>query len=206
MITFRTFFLILLIFTSPFVVLGAQSTSTASSTKADSGIFNSVLQNVTDIKEVVQEKIQGKKLEENPALQKKSQTRIINLAANISNRFDGIIYRLENISGRLNTRIEKQTAAGYDVSAARASLQNANNALKDAKKQMDGIDEAVIGAIGSTDPRREWEDVRTRFTSTRDSIKIAYTELKNTVANIKNAPRASQSTPAATTTDQKTTS
>jgi hypothetical protein len=197
----RTLFLITLISTTPFAVLKAQTT-TASSTEPGGGLLNSVLENVTNIKETVQEKIQGKTLSENPALQKKSQTRIINLASNISNRFDGIIYRLENISGRLNTRIEKQASAGYDVSAARTSLGSANTALRDAKQQMHGIDEAVIGAIGSTDPRDEWKKVRTRYTSARDSIKSAYTELKNTVANLKNAPHSTPPAPVATSTPQ----
>jgi septation ring formation regulator EzrA len=198
--TLRTLFIIVLISATPFAVLQAQSSTTASSTKTDGGILNSVLQDVT----VIKEKIQGATPQENPALQKKSQTRIINLAANLSNRFDGIIYRLENISGRLNARIEKQASAGYDVSAARTSLEAANKALKDAKQQMNGIDEAVIGAIGSTNPRDEWKNVRTRYTSTRDSIKIAYTELKNTVTNLKNAPHTTPSAPA-TTTKQKVT-
>jgi hypothetical protein len=194
--THRTLFLIALISITPFAVLDAQTT-TASSTP--DGILNSVLQNVTDIKETVQEKIQRKDVAENPALPKKSQTRVINLAANISNRFDGVIYRLENISGRLNTRIEKQASEGYDVSTARASLEAANTALRDAKQQMHGIDEAVLGAIGSTDPRGEWKTVRTKYTTARDAIKLAYTELKNTVTNLKNAPH---STPTASSTPQ----
>jgi hypothetical protein len=200
MYTLRTLFIIVLISITPFAVLQAESTTTASSSASAGGILNSVLQNVSDIKETVQERIQGKTLAENPALPKKSQTRVINLAANISNRFDGVIYRLENISGRLNTRIEKQASEGYDVSAARSSLEAANTALRDARQQMHGIDKAVLGAIGSTDPRGEWKNVRTRYISARDSIKTAYTELKNTVTNLKNAPHTTSQANASTTT------
>lgn len=198
---FRTFFTLTLITLSPFAVLHAQTT-TASSTETGGGILNSVLQNVTDIKETVQEKIEGKPPAGNPALKKETQTRIINLAANISNRFDGIIARLENISGRLNKRIEKQAAEGYDVQAAQASLQAANTALSDAKNQMRDIDAAVVGAIGSSDPRGEWKKVRVTYLTARDAIRIAHTELKNTVSNLKNAQPVTVESTSTTTTPQ----
>ena len=195
--TFRILFFITCLFVTPFALLEAQTT-TASSTETGGSILDSVIQNVSEIKENVQEKIQGTKPGNSPALKKATQKRIINLAANISNRFEGIIARLENISDRLNKRIEKQSIEGYNVSAAKATLENANNALRDAKNQMSDIDTAVTGAIGSTDPRTEWKKVRIKFTTARDSIKTAHTELKNTVANLKvatqNKPVAATST------------
>ena len=195
---FRIFFIIAFISITPFTVLQAQTT-TASTTETGGGILNAVLQNVSDIKETVQEKIEGKPPASNPSLKKETQKRIINLAANISNRFDGIIARLQNISGRLNKRIKKQAEEGYDVRTAQSSLEAADKALNEARDQMRDIDTAVVGAIGSPDPRGEWKKVRINYLSSRDAIRIAHTELKNTVSALKNAqPIASQ--PTSTTT------
>lgn len=175
------------LFLTPFLVLHAQTT-TASSTN---GIIENVIQNVTDIKDTVQEHLPGSAPQHNPSLQRRTEERIINLAANISNRLEGVTARLQNISSRLNMRLEKQATDGYDVSVARVSLEAANNALKNARSQMDGIDEAVRAAVGSNNPRGEWVKVRIKFITARDEIRTAHSELKSTVSNLKSAPKVS---------------
>lgn len=168
------------------------STSTASTT--DESIFSALRENVAEIRENVQERVGNRQA----ALDARVQERITNLAANISNRFDGIIARLENITMRLDKRILKEASEGKDVTAARASLDAAKIALDNAKNEMDDIDEAVSGALGSTDPRGEWKTVRATFLSARDAIKIAHTELRNTVINLKAAPQAAEATASST--------
>lgn len=128
--------------------------------------------------------------EKGTVLKKRTQERVRNLAANISNRLDAIIARLENISARLNTRIEKLNQTGTDTSAAAASLDKARTALSAAKEQMKGIDGAVATALGSRDPKTQWQSIRIKFITTRDNIRTAHTELKNTIVNLKSAPPA----------------
>ena len=176
------------LFLTPFLVLNAQTTTASSSS---GGIIENVIQNVSDIKDTVQEHLPSSISERNISLQRRTEERIINLAANISNRLDGVTARLQNISNRLNIRLEKQAADGYDVSAAKVSLEAANTSLNSARSQMNGIDGAVKDAIGSNDPRGEWAKVRAKFITARDEIRTAHTELKNTVSNLKNAPRRS---------------
>jgi DNA anti-recombination protein RmuC len=183
------FFVSLLIFS--YSGLANAQTSTASSTETGS-IFDSVIENVTEIKQTVQDQIQGSPTERNVALARRTQERIINLAANISNRFDGIIARLQNITDRLNQRIEKQASLGYNVDSARSSLNSAESSLNQARNELSQIDQAVISAIGGTAPKAEWKEVRQKYINARDSIRIAHAELRNTIINLKSATTPNQ--------------
>ncbi|MEN9920780.1 MAG: hypothetical protein RL538_673 [Candidatus Parcubacteria bacterium] len=174
------------------------ASTTASSTESDGGFFSTVIENVTDIGGAVQEQIQGPE----SALDRRVQERITNLAANISNRFDGIIARMQNIIDRLTARIEKQASAGYDVSAARTSLNSAQRSLDEAKEHMADIDEAVTEALGSTDPRTKWKSVRAKFISARDAIKIAHGELRNTIITLKGSSQTVTETATTSVTTQ----
>jgi len=170
------------------------STTTASTTESG-GIISDIIQNVSEIGQGVKEQIQG---EQKAALEKRTQERITNLAANISNRFDGIIARLQNIIDRIDKRIEKQAGLGYDVTAAKNSLGSAQTSLDQAKAEMRGIDAAVNDALGSTDPRGEWKNVRQKFINARDSIRIAHAELRNTIINLKTASNTPTETASST--------
>jgi hypothetical protein len=137
----------------------------------------------------------------NVILESRAQERIINLAANISNRFDAIIARLENITNRLTTRAQKLQSENYDTSAALSSLEQARAALSSAKREMSDIDQAVVYAVGSQDPKTEWQNVKMKYLTARDSIKIAHSELKNTISHLKNAQRTIPAPQATSTPD-----
>lgn len=181
-------FAIALFVTSAFSVQA--QTSTASTTDGGGSIFDSVVESVSNITETVQEQLPLPKLAPKSILSERAQERITNLAANISNRFDGIIARLENIHNRLETRIVKLEEAGVDMSQARQSLTKSREALDRAKGELRGIDEAVVYVVGSTDPKTSWQQVRLTFISARTEVRTAHTELRNTVANLKNVPPA----------------
>jgi predicted PurR-regulated permease PerM len=179
----------LLIFASVIIFGGTYTvsaqTSTASTTENGSGIFDSVIEKVTDITETVQEQLPRPKPAPQTILSERAQERVTNLAANISNRFDGIIARLQNITNRLNTRVEKLEASGIDVTLARISLSAADTALDDARGELGDIDEAVARVIGSSDPKTEWQNVRAKFMQAREHVRTAHTQLRNTVVNLK---------------------
>lgn len=177
----------------------AAQTTTASSSE-NSGFFETVINSVTGIKDEVQEQITGEKPLKDAVLTKRIQERIINLAANISNRFDGLIARLDNIAGRLQKRIDKQKLEGYDVSAAETSLATARAELTAAKDEMRTIDTSVRQAIGSIDPRGEWRGVRAKFLTTRDHIKAAHAALRETITLLKTSTPGAPVPSIATTT------
>ena len=189
--------LCLTLFLSALSLAHAEATTTASSTS----IIGSVLQNVTEIKDTIEQKVTNSGTEGNGVLKQATQKRIVNLAANISNRFDAIIWRFENISSRLQKRIDAEKATGRNVDAAQTSLNAANTALATAKHDMNGIDGAVYDAVTSKDPKGDWQTVKGRYLDARTAIQTAHQELKNTVANLKSStatpetPSTSSSTP-----------
>lgn len=181
----------------------AAQTTTASSTESG-GFFETVLNSVTGITEGVQEQITGEKPLKDAVLTKRIQERIINLAANISNRFDGLIARLENIANRLQVRIDKERSEGYDMSAAETSLSTARSELAAAKAEMRDIDTSVLAAVGSVDPRGEWRGVRVQFLTARDHIKASHTALRETILNLKGASLGLPPAPTASSTASST--
>lgn len=196
-----SFIFTLIVVSTPFVLFAqTESTSTATSTESG-GIFSTVLEAVSGLGQDIQQTVAP---QNQAVLSERTQKRIINLAANISNRLDGISDRLTQIAGRLEERIEKQAAEGYDVTAAQNSLAAARSALETSRKDLSTIDRKVVSAVGSTDPKAGWKEVRTTYVIARDNIKIAHTELRNTLSNLKSATQAPAPTETATTTEETT--
>jgi hypothetical protein len=173
-----------------------EATGTASSSES---IVDTVIENVTEIKDVVVPAPTTPPAEDS-VLKPNTQKRIVNLAANISNRFDAVIWRFENIASRLQKRIDSETALSRDTAAAQASLNAANVAIAEAKYSMRDIDVAVFKAVTSKNPKQEWTMVKQRYLNTRDIIKTAYQELKNTIINLKSAGQAPTETSSSTPT------
>ncbi len=130
------------------------------------------------------------------------QARILNLAANISNRMEAAIARLVNITTRLNTRIEKQTALGVNTTAATNKLLEANSLLTQARSNLSNIDTLVYNATTSPEPRLNWRNVRTVYTETAQLIRRAHLALRETIILLK-TPSANNDQ--STTTDNTST-
>jgi uncharacterized protein involved in exopolysaccharide biosynthesis len=96
-----------------------------------------------------------------------TQVRIVNLAANISNRMDGVIKRFEQILIRLESRAAKMAALGYDTADTQFYIVEAQGALNDAKTRMSGIDTKVVAIAASEKPWEAWVLVRSDFTETK---------------------------------------
>jgi hypothetical protein len=179
-----------------FTYAQSDATSTASSTESG-GIFETIIENVTGIKDTVTEAVPTSQSVLSVAVEK----RLTNLAANISNRLDGLAARLRHISGRLETRINKQAEAGYNVDQARVSLATANELLSTAEHDLKNIDRDVYRAFRSLTPKEDWLEVRTTYIKARDTIRAAHVELKTTVTLLKSAtPEAPIATSTASTT------
>jgi hypothetical protein len=96
-----------------------------------------------------------------------TQVRIVNLAANISNRMDGVVMRFEQILTRLQSRASKMEALGYDTADTKFYISEAQGALTDAKTRMNGIDAKVAAIAASEKPWEAWVLVRSDFTETK---------------------------------------
>ena len=121
------------------------------------------------------------------AISAQAQKRIINLAANISNRIDASVTRLENIATRLNRRIGKLENEGVDTTAAKAELEAAHATLATIKADMSTIDALVYGSVTSESPREDWQNVKAQYRKTRTDLLTAQNQLRASVAALKAA-------------------
>jgi len=110
---------------------------------------------------------------------------------------DAAIDRLDTISDRTESRIEKLTARGIDTANARRLLARVRTNLMQAGASMETIDTAVATFVSASEPAAEWQRVSAQFVDTRTSIvgahqtlQVVVDELKQVIssgANIENA-------------------
>lgn len=131
------------------------------------------------------------------------QTRIINLCANISNRFDATVSRLENITNRLEARMQIMNTQGFQVGAASLQLLEVRTTLNQARLQLGNIDSAVISVASGDKPRALWLPVRKTFLETHQTITLAQEQLAITLRILKEStvPKSPEEK-RATTTDE----
>lgn len=139
-----------------------------------------------------------------PTLQKIAQTRLTNLAANMSNRMDGAVKRLQNVTDRLHSRLGKMEEEGKNISAAKTELETATRVLDEARGNLVTIDMEVNAFIGSATPRENWLNVKNTYGVTQEAIISAHTSILRAIELAKAAgtiPPAITSTSTASTTN-----
>jgi hypothetical protein len=137
--------------------------------------------------------------EQRTALTQVRQTRITNLAANISNRMDAAVIRLQTISLRLEQRIIKMEGAGTETSLAKEKLALANELLINARLKLGDIDTLVNEATYSTEPQNNWQTVRERYQETSSLIRQAHLTLQESITTLKNPVLRTQNTASTST-------
>lgn len=134
------------------------------------------------------------------ALTAAAQTRLINLAANVSNRLDAYVRRIANVTDRLESRANKLSESGLDVAPARAKIAEAKSELDKARQSLQNIDTAVNNFVKSENPRTYWQQVKATYMSARDAIKAAHRATGQTLLLLQTAaapaPTASSTTTA----------
>jgi len=123
--------------------------------------------------------------ERRQALQERAQERLLNLAANLSNRMEAAIRRLDNVVMRIESRIAKLNELGVETSQAEINLTVAKRDLASARATLANIDSDVAGFITSNDPRAAWSRVKTIYESARQDIRSAHTNIRQVVADLK---------------------
>lgn len=116
-----------------------------------------------------------------PTLQKIAQNRLLNLAANMSNRMDSAVLRLQNVINRLTSRLDKMAGSGGEVTRAKTELALAQTKLDEAKRALASIDVEVNAFIGSATPRENWANLKKTYLSTRDAIVASHQSILATI-------------------------
>ncbi len=122
-----------------------------------------------------------------PTLSRVAQTRLLNLAANMSNRMEGAVKRLQNVTDRLNSRLNKMEEQGKNVSVARTELAQAQLKLNVATQNIASIDTEVNAFVGSATPRENWQNLKNTYINTRIAIIAAHQNILATINLAQNA-------------------
>lgn len=120
-------------------------------------------------------------------LTEEQQNRFINLVRNVFNRMDGAVSRLENIAGRIETRLETLEAQGVDTSLARTPLDDAQSKLVETKAQLARAKAQAEDGIISDTPRERFTEAREQFATSRQLIRDSYILLREALAELKDA-------------------
>lgn len=144
---------------------------------------------VNETREEIVEARQEVRTERQTALKEVRQQRVINLAANISNRMDKATDRLFNIIERLERRVIKLQQEGKVTTSAEAKIREAARALAEARSLMQGIDVLVNNATLSAEPRTGWVNVKERYLAVGKLIRQAHQDLRTAISFLKNPER-----------------
>jgi hypothetical protein len=114
-----------------------------------------------------------------------AQLRITNLAANISNRSEAYIRRLDIIAARMESRITKMEAMGYVMSDSRFYVSEARNALSNATNQLRDIDQRIYLFVSGGDYFNTWVLIRQSFTESKVHLQRAHSLLTQALEEIR---------------------
>lgn len=120
-------------------------------------------------------------------LDKVKQNRITNLCANISNRFEAVIYRQSNIADRLQTRLTKMKAENLNTNEGEEKLRIAMTTINQARDTMKNIDASVHKTVTAINPKVEWLSLRSTYLETDLLVKQAQEELEAVVLTLLNS-------------------
>jgi hypothetical protein len=125
--------------------------------------------------------------ERRAALSERVQERITNLAANVSNRIEAAIRRMENVIGRIESRTEKLSERGVDTTVAEGHIRDAKQTLEEAKSLIADIDRAVANVTGSENPREAWAETKTIFVDAKAALLSVHESLRAAIDALKTA-------------------
>lgn len=128
-------------------------------------------------------------------LSEKSISRIRALAKNMSDKNKAGVYRLEQISTRLEARINAAKNEGVATANAERQLQMARSYIAMADDLLENtIDSSVDTAVYSEKPRENWQTARADFLASEEFLNLAKQDLQTVIAELRN-PTTAETTP-----------
>ena len=145
---------------------------------------------VKENKMEVQQKVQEVKKK----LEAKQAERIMAMSKKMLARFDLAVKRLDNLAGRVSSRLDAIAKTGKDVAKNRKALDEAKakvdivrTKLADAKASFDAL-------INSETPKADFETAKAKLNDVKDAIKTAQSALVDVVSSIKGGKPSTSST------------
>jgi hypothetical protein len=123
-------------------------------------------------------------------LSEDKQNRFVNLVRNVHTRMDAAISRLENITTRLESRIETESASGVDTSRAHVPLIEAKRKLAEARSLLEKAKSNAESGLLSDSPRTRFMEARNDFRTARQSIREAFMLIQESIAELRDSSLA----------------
>jgi len=129
-----------------------------------------------------------KMAERRASLAGRVKERVHNLFDNVTLRLRALIERFEQISARLESRIDKSKASGMNTIVAESAFAVARTALTSAKVSLGEISGTNLDQIvDANSPIEEFRTLRTAIIGIRENLRQAQSALLETVTALKNA-------------------
>ena len=119
------------------------------------------------------------------ALSTAQQVRLINLAANISNRLETTHDRLANITDRLETRANRSADSGANLSTVTEAITATRISLQSASTRLENIDVTVFETATAANPRQVWQETKRTYRATQADLQAARASLKKAITALK---------------------
>ncbi|MCI0597515.1 hypothetical protein L0Y34_00340 [Candidatus Parcubacteria bacterium] len=123
--------------------------------------------------------------------------RIIDRANHAARLLDAMLERLKGLADRIEARINELADAGEDVSAARAALGEADDALAETERAIEAVKDAMHTALDSDTPREKLQAVKTLAQTAKEALRAAHQALMEAVREL---PKRGIGAPSPTTT------
>ena len=139
------------------------------------------------------------------ALTASEQDRLVNLGANISNRIDATVFRLEQIRDRMQKRLPQLGLEAELASDITKRLERIDPFLSEIRSSMNTIDADMQSVAQAENPKARWRDVRVRYLSSKQNLREVRDMLVNAFLLMEDpssfSPEPAAATSTATTTE-----
>ena len=100
-------------------------------------------------------------------------------------RLDAAVLRLEKLAARMDTRIDKLTAKGVDMTKAKEKMTIARGKIADAKQAIADARTAADALVNSEKPKELFGDIRKLIKKAEQTVKDAHRALVEALREIK---------------------
>lgn len=144
----------------------------------------------------VKQKIQEKKAEIKEKVSDKQKQKIANFWDNMTKRLEILIRNQRRLADQISNRLDKLSAEGKDVTAARAKLADAKKMIQAAEDALHAGTASISNIVAQNDPKTALQKVRQLNKDVLEKIKDAHHALVDVMkavkeANVKASPTSS---------------
>lgn len=166
-----------------------------------------VKERVDERRAAVKEKVDERKAAVKEKVDAKRKAQIKQIAERTIKRLSAAVLRLEKLSDRLESRLDKLSAGGVDVSKSKELLAAARAKIAEAKAGIDEAKAEIETALSSESPKEAFQKVREITGAANEKLKEAHKALVSAIssASAKGGLKKATTTPTTTNTESSET-